>query len=416
MLEENKSTHKRAASYIARDTLLDQLRNQQIPCQEAFDTLFGIQNLLWLVVALALLRIPVLRVLRGQSPVDLGFLEWSFEGYRGTMIMFVLMMLSCYLFYLLHWLSAKAILHVRLCDVLFRLMSLLMLILPFKWISFRQLSPVPSFFLVLQAHSFFLKSFSFYSVIASAEEDGTAKKDLLNLRNFSYFIVAPTLVYRTKGYPKSDGIRIGFLLMQILRGLGLLAVIYLLITEQMLPVFYRAGNLSLLESIVLLTLPSGSLYLALFFITFEVALNIFAEVTFFADHYFYEDWWNSLSYDEFSRKWNRPVHEWLAQHVYKRARIRGFSRVGGIAYTTLFSAIFHEIILAITFGKFRLYMTMMMMLQIPLMFGMKLIMRKDTLVRKRIVNTFFWFGMFIGPAILITFNVYDWYIQSSGLN
>ncbi|GJD11332.1 hypothetical protein Gasu2_54720 [Galdieria sulphuraria] len=299
------------------------------------------------------------------------------------------MMWSCYLFYLLHWLNAKGVLHVRLADVLFRLMSLLMLILPFKWISFRGLSPVPSFFLVLQAHSFFLKSFSFYSVIASAEEDGTAKEELLNLRNFSYFILAPTLVYRTKGYPKSDKIRIGFLLMQILR------------------VFYKAGKLSLLESIVLLTLPAGSLYLALFFITFEVALNIFAEVTFFADHYFYEDWWNSLSYDEFSRKWNRPVHEWLAQHVYKRARIRGFSRMGGIAYTTLFSAIFHEIILAITFGKFRLYMTMMMMLQIPLMLGMKLIMRKDSLVRKRIVNTFFWFGMFIGPAILITFNVYD---------
>lgn len=152
MLEESqeKPTHKRAASYIARDTLLDQLRNREIPCQEAFDTLFGIQNLLWLVVALALLRIPILRVLSGRFPVDLGFLEWSLEGYRGTLIMFVLMMLSCYLFYFLHWLSANGVLHVRLCDVLFRLFSLLMLILPFKWISFRQLSPVPSFFLVLQ--------------------------------------------------------------------------------------------------------------------------------------------------------------------------------------------------------------------------------------------------------------------------
>jgi hypothetical protein len=416
MVEETPGTsqHKRAPSYIARDTLLDQLRNQQIPCQEAFNTLFGIQNLLWLVVALALLRIPVLRVLRGRSPVDLGFLEWSLEGYRGTLTMFVLMMLSCYLFYLLHWLNTKGVLHTRLCDVLFRLISLFMLVLPFKWIHYKQLSPVPSFFLVLQAHSFFLKSFSFYSIIAGAAEEGTLKKDLLNLSNFSYFIVAPTLVYRVKGYPKSDRIRIGFLLMQVLRGIGLLAVIYLIITEQMLPVFYKAGSLSIYESIVLLTLPGGSLYLALFFITFEVALNIFAEVTYFADHYFYEDWWNSLSYDEFSRKWNRPVHEWLVQHVYKRARLRGFSRVGGIIYTTLFSAIFHEIILAITFGKFRLYMTTMMMLQIPLMLVMRLIMKKDTLVRKRIVNTFFWFGMFIGPAILITCNVYDWYVPSTG--
>jgi len=152
MVEETPGTsqHKRAPSYIARDTLLDQLRNQQIPCQEAFNTLFGIQNLLWLVVALALLRIPVLRVLRGRSPVDLGFLEWSLEGYRGTLTMFVLMMLSCYLFYLLHWLNTKGVLHTRLCDVLFRLISLFMLVLPFKWIHYKQLSPVPSFFLVLQ--------------------------------------------------------------------------------------------------------------------------------------------------------------------------------------------------------------------------------------------------------------------------
>jgi hypothetical protein len=60
--------------------------------------------------------------------------------------------------------------------------------------------------------------------------------------------------------------------MQVLRGIGLLAVIYLIITEQMLPVFYKAGSLSIYESIVLLTLPGGSLYLALFFITFEVRL------------------------------------------------------------------------------------------------------------------------------------------------
>eukprot|EP00871_Galdieria_phlegrea_P001096 jgi/Galph1/1988/GphlegSOOS_G641.1 len=413
MLEEQevKNLHKRAPSYVARDTLLDQLRNQQIPCQEAFHTLFGVQNLLWLIVALALLRIPVLRLLRGQPPVDLGFLQRSLEGYKGTIIMFVLVMSSCYLFFLLRWLTTRGHIHPRLADVLFRVMSLMLLYCLANGYPIENSLPfLPSFWFC----SFFLKAFSFYSVMASIEEEEQPSLEPLCLSKFAYFVIAPTLLYRRKGYPMSNRIRFGFLLMQFLRGLGLLAVIYLLITEQMMPVFERAEKLTLAESIVLLTLPAGSLYLALFFVTFEasVALNIFAEVSMFADHYFYEDWWNSLSYDEFARKWNRPVHEWLAQHVYKTARIRGFGRLGGMAYTTLFSAIFHEIILAITFHKFRLYMALMMMLQIPLMLGMKVIMRKDTLERRRLVNTFFWFGMFIGPAILITVNVYDWYLPS----
>lgn len=28
----------------------------------------------------------------------------------------------------------------------------------------------------------------------------------------------------------------------------------------------------------------------------------------FADREFYQDWWNSTSWDEFARKWNKPVH------------------------------------------------------------------------------------------------------------
>lgn len=31
---------------------------------------------------------------------------------------------------------------------------------------------------------------------------------------------------------------------------------------------------------------------------------------------FYDDWYNATSFAEFSRKWNKPVHEWLLRHVY----------------------------------------------------------------------------------------------------
>jgi len=31
-----------------------------------------------------------------------------------------------------------------------------------------------------------------------------------------------------------------------------------------------------------------------------------SELTYFADRGFYADWWNSISWDQFARDWNRP--------------------------------------------------------------------------------------------------------------
>jgi arabinogalactan endo-1,4-beta-galactosidase len=49
-------------------------------------------------------------------------------------------------------------------------------------------------------------------------------------------------------------------------------------------------------------------------------LNGFAELTRFGDRLFYEDWWNSVTHDEFLRKWNRPVYNYLMKVVYSYAR------------------------------------------------------------------------------------------------
>ena len=49
---------------------------------------------------------------------------------------------------------------------------------------------------------------------------------------------------------------------------------------------------------------------------FENYLNFFGEITYFADRGFYEEWWNSTGYEEFNRKWNKPVYEFLYRHVY----------------------------------------------------------------------------------------------------
>lgn len=74
--------------------------------------------------------------------------------------------------------------------------------------------------------------------------------------------------------------------------------------------------MSLVQSICSIVLPMAAIAIITFNLIFENYLNFFAEITYFADRLFYQDWWNSTSFEEFNRKWNKPVHEFLYRHVY----------------------------------------------------------------------------------------------------
>jgi sterol O-acyltransferase len=104
----------------------------------------------------------------------------------------------------------------------------------------------------------------------------------------------------------------------------------------------------------------------------ECICNGFAELSYFADRGFYEDWvrtslpcnaastadnrvqWNSTSQDEFSRKWNKPVHNFLLRHVYAPLITSvGFSRTQALFATFLLSASAHELVMAVVSRKIR---------------------------------------------------------------
>jgi sterol O-acyltransferase len=63
-------------------------------------------------------------------------------------------------------------------------------------------------------------------------------------------------------------------------------------------------------------IPIQFLYYSGFFIIFDFVPNFYAELTGFADRQFYQDFWNATNFDEFARKWNRLVHEYLHRHFY----------------------------------------------------------------------------------------------------
>lgn len=86
----------------------------------------------------------------------------------------------------------------------------------------------------------------------------------------------------------------------------------------------------------------------------------------FADRQFYEDWWNSTSQDEFSRKWNKPVHTFLLKHVYAATIMRGATKSRAMFITFLLSACAHELVMVVVTRKIRMYLFTLQVRSAPL--------------------------------------------------
>jgi len=121
-----------------------------------------------------------------------------------------------------------------------------------------------------------------------------------------------------------------------------------------------------------------------------------AELTRFSNREFYKDWWNSTTMDEFSRKWNLPVYSWLHRHIFLELR-KNHSKEISAFLTFMFSSVFHEFILVLSFRKIIWpYLFFSQMLQIPL------IVVGRNLRGTTQGNFFFWAGIILGIPLLST--------------
>ncbi|KAA8495904.1 Diacylglycerol O-acyltransferase 1 [Porphyridium purpureum] len=391
------ATHK----YERRASILEQVESgaERVPVH----IFYGLQNMLWLLVSLWFVKTPVVRLLQGQPPVDLSLLKWSFRGVEYVLLIYSLMCIATPFTYLLHVLTVRGWMSPVTRETLYRLLQCLHLSGTNRYIITSRLSTVPSFALTTQATVSFLKMHSYHVEVRRAlgdlKPDASLqqKLELVSFRKFAYFWFAPTLVYSVSGYPRSASVSTSFICRKVGTGLGLLLAIYLLITEHFLPCFDDPVR-SFVEVVIALFLPCTLLFLALFFLVFEVLLNIAGELTRFGDRQFYEDFWNATNMSEFSRKWNRPVHDWLLKHIYGDAIQAGASKLVAQAATFLFSALFHELILAVTFRHPRVFLLSLMMTQMPLIWIFRGNLKNPHY--RRFANLFFWFGMVVGPALL----------------
>ncbi|KAI0305859.1 MBOAT, membrane-bound O-acyltransferase family-domain-containing protein [Multifurca ochricompacta] len=219
----------------------------------------------------------------------------------------------------------------------------------------------------------------------------------ITLKNFAVYQLIPTLVYELE-FPRTKRIRPLYVFEKSVATFGTFALLYTVTETFILPYTNPNPEQSFARTLLDLALPFMLAYLLLFYIIFECICNGFAELSYFADRGFYEDWWNSTSMDEFSRKWNKPVHNFLLRHVYASTMSSyQISRDGAMFVTFLLSAAVHELVMAVVTQKIRLYIFILQLIQIPLI----AIGRVPAIKRNKLLgNMVFWLSIYAGLPLL----------------
>ena len=134
--------------------------------------------------------------------------------------------------------------------------------------------------------------------------------------NFWKYLAYPVFCYEIS-YPvttKSPSLK--YLLNKfLLLGMALM-IIHIVFKERWVPIIEALKDGNQYQLFTALYLPGMTVYYMSFFIIFEIMSNIYAELTGFQDRQFYQDFWNSTNFDEYAKKWNKLVHEFLYRHYY----------------------------------------------------------------------------------------------------
>ncbi|QLG70776.1 hypothetical protein HG535_0A07180 [Zygotorulaspora mrakii] len=234
----------------------------------------------------------------------------------------------------------------------------------------------------------------------------------INLKNFFTYSMFPTLVYQIE-YPRTERIRWGYVLEKLCAIFGIIFVMMVLAQTYMYPLAIKAleirdsqwttlaDRLKKWSFILVDYIPSFiAMYLLTFYLIWDAILNCIAELTRFGDRYFYGDWWNCVSWDEFSRIWNVPVHKFLLRHVYHSSMSALKLNKNQATLVTFFlSAVVHELAMYVLFKRLRSYLFFFQMGQLPLV-----ALSNSRFLKKRTIigNVIFWIGICTGPSVLCT--------------
>ncbi|KAK9722357.1 Sterol O-acyltransferase 2 (Sterol-ester synthase 2) [Basidiobolus ranarum] len=233
---------------------------------------------------------------------------------------------------------------------------------------------------------------------ANLKTGNTQYPDNVTVKNFWEYLLFPTLVYELE-YPRTKSIRPWYIFEKCLALLGTFMLLYVLVEQQIIPVLKDSvEDTFVLYTVLQLIFPFMLIHLLVFYIIFECICNGFAEISRFADRQFYDDWWNSAIFDEYARKWNRPVHLFLLRHVYLNTiETYKLSKKSATYLTFLLSSCLHELVMVIITRRFRPYLFFLQMFQIPLIW----LGRRPIVLRYKWLGiAIFWLGIMSGIPLL----------------
>jgi len=231
----------------------------------------------------------------------------------------------------------------------------------------------------------------------------------INIKNFFNYTMFPTLVYQID-FPRTPKIRWNYVGEKLAAIFGVITLMIVIAQNHMYPLAMRAIDLRSLPLydriqhyplLLLNIMPSFLLiYILVWYLIWDAILNCIAELSKFGDRDFYGDWWNCISWDQFAREWNIPVHKFLLRHVYHSSiSALRLSKTSATIFTFLLSSIVHEMAMFVLFHKMRGYLLLLQMFQLPLMAASKSKFLKE---RKTLGNVIFWFGIASGPSLMCT--------------
>lgn len=224
------------------------------------------------------------------------------------------------------------------------------------------------------------------------------RPDSATMKIFLWFWLAPSLNYEL--VEKSEGctVRLRFVAEKALMTVGCIFLVFCIYESLLLPLYQRKNLVTPVEYFLQSALPLFMANFLMFFAIFEGLCNVTAELTGVSDRSFYEDWWNSRSFEEFSRKWNKIVHRFLRYYVYVPLSSTFCGKRIALAGTFFISSILHELAIAVMSGKLRCWFLLLQMLQLPLIALGNLSFFKE---RPIIGNVAILFGLIAGPSLIL---------------
>ena len=243
---------------------------------------------------------------------------------------------------------------------------------------YRKWSGLQRAIFLLHSLSVFMKVYAF--LYHHRKQTVPIKLFIVKFKHLFYFVFAPTMLY-SESYPKTDRIKKSIVL-ERLAGIVLCFIsMYIVVEEYILPAVRNLSHIkasnNFSEYLIgaayaysKLLLPCNAYFLLGFFFVFEYWCNLFAELTCFADRQFYTDWWNGISFYDFSTRWNIPVHKFLQRYIYRHLIDEAkYSKSSAMTITFLYSSVFHELVMFVMMGPSKYIFTFLFvyqMLQIPL--------------------------------------------------